>query len=82
MLMAGVRHVPAPEVALILLLETVLPPLRVSFALGEAVRPATLIGGAVVVTTLIVHSALRLRDGRSRGGRRPARQWRDSRILR
>jgi drug/metabolite transporter (DMT)-like permease len=57
------RYLPAPEVGLVLLLETLLGPLWVWFALGERVSGLTILGGAVVVSTLVVHSALQLREG-------------------
>ncbi len=56
----GPRYLPAPEVSLLLLLETVLGPFWVWLALGEAPGPWALVGGAVVVATLAVHSALAL----------------------
>ena len=56
------RYLPAPEVGLVLLLETVLGPLWVWLALGERVSDLIILGGAVVVSTLVVHSALQLRD--------------------
>jgi drug/metabolite transporter (DMT)-like permease len=56
----GPRYLPAPEVSLLLLLETVLGPFWVWLALGEAPGPWALAGGAVVVATLAVHSALAL----------------------
>ena len=60
----GPRFLPAPEVSLLLLLETVLGPFWVWLALGEAPGPWALAGGAVVVATLAVHSVLAL--GRKR----------------
>ncbi|MCP5156609.1 MAG: DMT family transporter [Ectothiorhodospiraceae bacterium] len=59
----GPRTVPAPEVALLLLLETVLGPLWVWLGVGERPGTAALVGGAIVVGTLVVHSAWRLRPG-------------------
>ncbi len=52
----GPRYIPAPEVALILLLETVLGPFWVWLVLEETPGARALIGGAVVVTALILHS--------------------------
>ena len=57
----GPRYLPAPEVSLLLLLETVLAPLLVWLVLGEAATTATLVGGAVVVATLAIHAILLLR---------------------
>ncbi len=58
----GPRYLPAPEVSLLLLLETVLGPLWVWLVIGEAPGPLALAGGAVVVATLAAHSALALRQ--------------------
>jgi drug/metabolite transporter (DMT)-like permease len=49
------RHTAAPNVSLIMLLETVLAPLWVWYGIGEAPTHAMLIGGAIVVVTLIVY---------------------------
>lgn len=63
----GPRYLPAPEVGLILLLETVLGPLWVWLVLGEAPGERALLGGVIVVAALAVHSALGLR---AQSGRR------------
>jgi drug/metabolite transporter (DMT)-like permease len=52
----GARLIPAAEVALITLLEVVLGPLWVWFALSERPSTATLIGGAVVVGAVVVQA--------------------------
>lgn len=52
----GPRYLPAPEVSLLLLLETVLGPLLVWLFLGETPDGLALLGGAIVVTTLLLHS--------------------------
>jgi drug/metabolite transporter (DMT)-like permease len=57
----GPRYLPAPEVSLLFLLETVLGPLWVWLVLGEDPGPRALLGGAIVVATLAGHSALALR---------------------
>jgi drug/metabolite transporter (DMT)-like permease len=56
----GPRHVPAPEVALLMLLETVLGPLWVWLGVGETPTTATFIGGAVVLSAVALHAAWRL----------------------
>ena len=56
----GPRYLPAPEVALLMLLETVLGPLWVWLVLNEEPPLLTVIGGAVVLVTLAVHSAYQL----------------------
>ena len=62
----GPRYLPAPEVALITLLEAILGPLIVWLVLAEDPGAYTLVGGAIIILTLSVHSALRL----ARFGRR------------
>ena len=52
----GPQYLPAPEVGLLLLGETVLGPLWVWLALSEQPSRATLGGGAVVIVTLVAHS--------------------------
>lgn len=60
----GPRYLPAPEVALIMLLETVLGPLWVWLVLEEAPSVRAFIGGAIVIGALAAHSALGLRRRR------------------
>lgn len=60
----GPRYLPAPQVSLFLLLETVLGPLWVWLALGESTSAYSILGGAVVVATLALHSAYFLFRGR------------------
>jgi len=57
----GPRLIPAPEVGLLLLLETVLGPLWVWLVIGEHVSNATLIGGSIVVLTLALNSFVALK---------------------
>lgn len=52
------RYIPAPEVSLLLLLETVLGPLIVWIAIGEAVSENTIIGGSIILVALAVNTAL------------------------
>jgi len=49
------RYTAAPNVSLIMLLETVLAPLWVWYGIGEAPSQAMLIGGAIVVVTLAIY---------------------------
>jgi drug/metabolite transporter (DMT)-like permease len=62
----GPRYISAPEVSLLLLLETVLGPLWVWLVINETPTPLAIVGGAIVVTALIVHSAVGLRRVRER----------------
>ena len=57
----GPRYLPAAEVGLLMLLEAVLGPLLVWAVLGEATGPRGLLGGAIVIGTLTVHSIIGLR---------------------
>lgn len=59
MMAVGPRYLPAPEVGLILLGETVLGPLWVWLVLHEEPGSSTLWGGTVVVGTLALHSLYR-----------------------
>lgn len=62
----GPRYLPAPEVSLLLLIETVLGPLWVWLVIAEEPGLLSLIGGAVVVTTLLLHSLYGLHRYRRR----------------
>ena len=61
---AAPRYLPAPEVGLIFLLETILGPFLVWLVLGEEPPVATLVGGLVLIITLAVHAAFSLRNSR------------------
>ncbi len=67
----GPRYLPAPEVGLIMLLETVLGPIWVWIALGEEPPPMSLVGGAIVIVALAVHSLVRLRQQQAARRARP-----------
>ena len=55
------RYLQAPEVSLILLIETVLGPLWVWLALGEVPPTRTLMAGLLILGTLLIHTLLSLR---------------------
>lgn len=57
----GPRYIPAPEVSLIMLIETVLGPTWVWLMLGEQPPATTFLGGTIVLGALIVHSLISLR---------------------
>ena len=61
----GPRYLPAPEVSLLMLLETVLGPLWVWLVLSEEPPLLTVVGGAVVLATLAGHSAYQLHRNRA-----------------
>lgn len=65
----GPRYLPAPEVGLLLLGETVLGPVWVWYFLGEEPGSATLFGGGIVIVTLFIHSLV-IRQIRSRNQNR------------
>jgi drug/metabolite transporter (DMT)-like permease len=56
------RYLPSPEVSLFLLVETLLSTIWVWVFLCEDPPGLTLVGGVVIVTTLIFHSWLSLRE--------------------
>lgn len=66
MLVAGPRYITAAEVAMFFLLETVLAPVWVWLVVGEVPSGNSLIGGAIILTTLALHSLHRLGTGRRR----------------
>ena len=59
----GPRYLPAPEVSLILLLETVVGPFWVWLALGELPSDRAFLGGAIVIAALAGHAIASLRHG-------------------
>lgn len=61
LLAVGPRYLPAPEVGLLTLLETLLGPLWVWWLLGERPPLATLAGGGLILATLALHSWAALR---------------------
>lgn len=65
LLTLAMRHLPAAEVGLFTLLETVLAPLWVWLAFGEQPSPMALAGGTLIVGALLANSLLaRATDGR------------------
>lgn len=60
----GPRSLPAPEVALLMLLETVLGPLWVWMVIDEMPSDTTFVGGSVVISAVVLQSAWRLRSKR------------------
>jgi len=74
LLAVGPRFLSGPEVAMFYLLETVFAPVWVWFIFGETPSRQSMIGGAILIVALVLHSLWRLSSGRarSRAIRRPA----------
>jgi drug/metabolite transporter (DMT)-like permease len=60
----GPRYIPAAEVGLLILLESILGPVWVWMALGEVPANSTLVGGAIVLSTLALNTVWALRQPR------------------
>jgi drug/metabolite transporter (DMT)-like permease len=56
----GPRYLPAPEVSLLLLTETILGPIWVWLVLSEVPHTTTLLAGLLIITTLAVHTLMSL----------------------
>jgi drug/metabolite transporter (DMT)-like permease len=65
-LAAGPKYISGPEVAMFYLLETVLAPVWVWMIFGETPTRNSLIGGAILICTLVVHSIWQISEGRKR----------------
>jgi drug/metabolite transporter (DMT)-like permease len=62
----GPKYISGPEVAMFYLLETVLAPIWVWMIFSETPSRNSLIGGAILIVTLVAHSLWQLHDGRKR----------------
>ena len=62
----GPRYIPAAEVGLMVLLESILGPTWVWLALGEQPGLRTFIGGGIILTTLVINTVWMIRTVRSR----------------
>jgi drug/metabolite transporter (DMT)-like permease len=60
------RHLSAPEIALLALLEVLLGPLWTWLGAGEVPAAATLSGGGIVLAALVFNELAGLRDARNR----------------
>lgn len=67
MITLGPRYLPAPEVSLILLTETILGPILVWLILNESPQATTLFAGMLIIGTLAVHTLMSLRTIRRPG---------------
>jgi drug/metabolite transporter (DMT)-like permease len=66
------HYISAPEVSLIILLETILGPLWVWLAISEEPPLQTVVGGALIIIVLVGHSAISLRDSKKTAEESPA----------
>ena len=62
----GPKYIPAPEVGLMLLLESILGPVWVWLVLGEQPATRTFIGGAIILSTLAINAAWVLKSAKLR----------------
>jgi drug/metabolite transporter (DMT)-like permease len=69
LLVIGPRYLPASEVAMFFLLELVLTPLWIWLIFGESPTPHALMGGAIILVTLLAHCLWRLNGHASRAER-------------
>ena len=58
----GPRYLPAPEVAMFFLLDTMLTPIWIWLIFGELPTPVSMTGGSIVIVTLMAHSLWRFRS--------------------
>lgn len=72
-LATGPKYISGPEVAMFYLLETVLAPIWVWLIFAERPTSQSLIGGAILVAALVLHSAWQLWDARRRHASRALR---------
>jgi drug/metabolite transporter (DMT)-like permease len=62
LIFSATRHLPSAEVSLFLLIETILGPIWVWWALGEALPGPTILGGALITGAIAVNAVLSLRS--------------------
>lgn len=60
----GPRYISAPEVSLLMLMESILGPFWVWLVLAEVPSQETVIGGAIVIMTLVIHTGIAYRRNR------------------
>jgi drug/metabolite transporter (DMT)-like permease len=65
LLTQGPRYLPAPEVGLVFLLETLLGPLWVWLGIGQAPEGKAVLAGAVILAVLVAHSLVQWRGTRA-----------------
>ena len=74
MLASGPRYLPTADVSMFFMLETVLTPIWIWMIFSEVPSSAVLIGGGIVITTLIIHSWWRVGSVRMPGARETVHQ--------
>lgn len=72
LMIRAARHLSAPEIALLALLEVLLGPIWAWLGAGEVPAPATLYGGAIVLAALVFNELAGLRTDRSAAERSPS----------
>ncbi len=65
-LASGPKYITGPEVAMFYLLETVLAPIWVWLIFADVPTTQSLIGGTILIVTLLAHSVWQLHQGRRR----------------
>ena len=65
-LATGPRYISGPEVAMFYLLETILAPVWVWMIFSETPSRNSMIGGVILIATLVLHSLWQLNEGRRR----------------
>ncbi|GLS33446.1 EamA domain-containing membrane protein RarD [Mesorhizobium albiziae] len=65
-LATGPRYISAPEVSMFYLLETILAPVWIWMIFAEVPSRNSLIGGMILIVTLVIHSLWQLNEGRKR----------------
>lgn len=72
LLARGPRLLPSADVGMFFMMETVLTPVWVLLLFGEVPSPRVMLGGALLIVTLLVHSGWRLAVSLKPAGRPPA----------
>ena len=68
LLSIGPRYLPAAEVSMFTVLEVILAPLLVWFVLGENPGSRSILGGAVIIAAIFLHTLWRLNTGKKERG--------------
>lgn len=68
LLSIGPRYLPAAEVSMFTVLEVILAPLLVWFVLGENPGSRSILGGAVIIAAIFLHTLWRLNSGKKERG--------------